>query len=158
MQWTYAELENLVDAFYKEETPTKKQDDDQEMEGENVAKPATDMNLVYNRDGMEIYSAPDKQSCVKYSYEKGGTYSTCIGRKEDASNQYYDYRFGRGGMFRHFYFCFNRTQSSNLKPGTDPKLRDYINWYHMFIIHVSEDEKSYGVTDAVNLWDEKKNT
>jgi hypothetical protein len=151
-QWRYDELENLVDAFYKEETPTKSSDGE-EMGGANTAKPEADANLVYNQNGMEIYSAPDKQSCIKYSYEKGGTYRTCIGRKEDASNQYYDYRFGRKGQFRHFYFCFNRSQNSKLKPGTDPAKRDYINWYHFFIIHVSEDNKLYGITDAVNLWD-----
>lgn len=138
-EYEYRELEAILDQF-----PSKTKE--KKSRETNTAKlPEDDADLIYNSGGVEVYQADTKDKCIRFNNDMGVEYKFCIGRKGVHANYYYSYRFGRGTVSRAFYFVFNRNQSSEL--GADGKFK---NWYHVFVIHVGSDEKSYGVTDVIN--------
>ena len=155
LNYTWKELEAVLDAYGEKATKTSDkfytvQDADfVEVKG---------VPVVYSGNGVKVYEGSNYDSCVKLNYvfkykgedDKIYTYSFCIGRKEDASNQYYSYRFGRGGDFRSFYFVADTTQSADIK-GNPTDRANFLNWYHLFVIHAFDDGK-FGVTDAVNQY------
>jgi hypothetical protein len=112
--------------------------------------------VIYSGNGIKVYEGSNYESCIRLNYAfkyKGGdnkiyTYNFCIGRKEPASNQYYTYRFGRGGGFRSFYFVVDTEQTADIK-GSASDRNNFLNWYHIFVIHAFDNDK-FGVTDAVN--------
>jgi hypothetical protein len=155
LNYTWKELETVLDAYGEKAAKTSDkfytvQDADfVEVKG---------VPVVYSGNGVKVYEGSNYDSCVKLNYvfkykgedDKIYTYSFCIGRKEDASNQYYSYRFGRGGDFRSFYFVADTTQSADIK-GNPTDRANFLNWYHFFVIHAFDDGK-FGVTDVVNQY------
>lgn len=136
--YTWKELEYLIDLFPKK---------DKKSTNSNTAEaPQEDLDLIYSKDGIEIYQADTKDKCIRFTNDMGVQYNFCIGRKDTGANMYYRYRFGEEDAWRNFYFVFNRNQSSE-------KVGDvFKDWYHVFVIHVGDRPNQYGVTDAVNQY------
>jgi len=153
--YTWKDLEAVLDAYGTKAEKTSKDfatvQDAEFIEVKGVP-------VVYSGNGLKIYEGSNYEGCVKLNYafkfkgedNKIYTYSFCIGRKEEASNQYYTYRFGRGGGFRSFYFVADTTQTADIK-GDPSNKKNFVNWYHLFVIHAFDNDK-FGVTDAVNQW------
>lgn len=138
-EYEYRELEAILDQF-----PVKSKQ--KKSEQNNTAEISdSDADLIYNSGGVEVYQADTIDKCIRFTNDMGVVYKFCIGRKETHANYYYSYRFGRGEYSRCFYFVFNRNQSSEL--GANGKFKDP---YHVFVIHIGSDNKTYGVTDAIN--------
>ena len=86
---SWQELENLVDSNRST----------QRIKAGKIDPEVSDSNLLYNKDGIRIYLAKDKKSCIKYS----NGYSFCIGSRGDV-NMYGYYRLVKRGTP---YFIFN---------------------------------------------------
>ena len=154
-QYTWKELEAVLDAYGEKAEKTSKDfatvQDAEFIEIKGVP-------IVYSGNGIKVYEGSEYGNCIKLNYAfkfKGEddqirSYGFCIGRKEAGANQYFTYRFGRGGSFRSFYFVADTTQSADIK-GDPTKRVNFLNWYHFFVIHVFDNGR-YGVTDAVNEW------
>jgi len=153
LAYTWKDLEAVLDAYgEKAEKTTKDFQTIQDAEFVDVKG----VPVVYSGNGLKVYEGSNYDSCVKLNYvfkykgedDKIYNYSFCIGRKEEATNQYYSYRFGRGGEFRSFYFVADTTQNADIK-GDPTNRNNFLNWYHFFVIHAFDNGK-FGVTDAVN--------
>lgn len=120
----FSALEKLLDAIF----PLINQGD-----GTEEANDATiNADLLYNKNGIEIYVGDEEHKCVKYS--KG--YSWCIG-----AGSYQSYRYNQtDGKNRLFYFVFDRNA---------PKT----NKWHVVVIHVNE-KGLYTRTSSKNDGDE----
>jgi hypothetical protein len=155
LNYTWKDLETVLDAYGGKAEKTSK--DFQTVQDAEFVE-VKGAPVVYNGNGIKIYEGSDYGSCVKLNYvfkykgedDKIYSYGFCIGRKEEASNQYYTYRFGRGGGFRSFYFVADYTQDANIK-GNPSDRNNFENWYHFFIIHAFDNDK-FGITDAVNQY------
>jgi len=155
LNYTWKDLETVLDAYGEKAEKTsndfKTVQDAELMDIKGVP-------VIYSGNGLKIYEGSDYGSCIKLNYafkykgedNKIYSYGFCIGRKEEASNQYYTYRFGRGGAFRSFYFVADTTQNADIE-GNPNDRNNFLNWYHFFVIHAFDDGK-FGVTDAVNQW------
>ena len=155
LAYTWKDLEAVLDAYGEKAEKTSNDfatiQDAEFIEVKGVP-------IVYSGDGIKVYEGSTYGSCVKLNYafkykgedDKIYTYGFCIGRKEEASNQYYSYRFGRGGSFRSFYFVADTTQNADIK-GDPTNRNNFLNWYHFFVIHAFDNDK-FGVTDAVNMY------
>jgi hypothetical protein len=158
LNYTWKDLETVLDAYgIKGEKTSKDTHTTQEAELVDVKG----VPMVYDGDGVKVYEGSNYDNCIKLNYafkykgedDKIYTYSFCIGRKEPASNQYYTYRFGRGGSFRSFYFVADTTQDVKIE-GDPANKENFKNWYHFFVIHAFDNGK-FGVTDAVNYYSPK---
>jgi hypothetical protein len=155
LNYTWKDLETIIDAYgTKGEKTTKDFNTVQDADFVDVQG----IPVTYSGNGLKVYEGSSYEGCVKLNYvfkykgkdDKIYPYGFCIGRKEDSANQYYTYRFGRGGAFRSFYYVADTTQNADIEG--DPNNREnFINWYHFFVIHVFDDG-GYGVTDACNVW------
>jgi hypothetical protein len=155
LNYTWKDLETIIDAYgTKGEKTSKDFNTIQDADFVDVQG----VPVTYNGNGLKVYEGSSYEGCVKLNYafkykgedDKIYSYGFCIGRKEDSANQYYTYRFGRGGAFRSFYYVADTTQDADIKG--DPSNREnFINWYHFFVIHAFDDG-GYGVTDACNVW------
>jgi hypothetical protein len=110
---------------------------------------------IFENNDVEIYYAPNRQSCVEYKGNR--PYSWCISRS-DASNMYMRYRMGSGEPS--FYFVkrkkatddeFNYWNTSGEQ--FSGKFRD--KW-HFFVIQVLKNG-DYRVTSSMNDGDTKMN-
>jgi hypothetical protein len=155
LAYTWKDLETVLDA-YGEKAEKTSNDFATVQDAEFIE--VKGVPIVYSGDGIKVYEGSTYGSCVKLNYafkykgedDKIYTYGFCIGRKEEASNQYYSYRFGRGGSFRSFYFVADTTQNADIK-GDPTNRNNFLNWYHFFVIHAFDNDK-FGVTDAVNMY------
>jgi len=89
----------------------------------------SDGDLIYSKDGLEIYKGDEEHKCVRY----GKGYGWCIGRGMYPS---YRYMQSNAKMNRAFYFIFDRNLSKNDK-------------YHAVVLH-SFAGGGYTRTTAVN--------
>ena len=155
-QYTWKDLEALIDAYGSKEIKTSK--DFYTVQDAELVK-VNDVPIIYNTPELKIYEGSNYPSCIKLNYafkykdknDKIQTYNFCIGRKEDYANRYYSYRFGSGGrgaMYRSFYFVADPTQTADFEGNSDNR-ENFENWYHFFVIHAFENGK-FGVTDATN--------
>ena len=155
LNYTWKDLETVIDAYgTKGEKTTKDFNTVQDADFVDIQG----VPVTYSGNGLKVYEGSSYEGCVKLNYvfkykgenDKIYSYGFCIGRKEDSANQYYTYRFGRGGAFRSFYYVADTTQNADIEG--DPSNREnFLNWYHFFVIHVFDDG-GYGVTDACNVW------
>lgn len=89
MQYDFDELERTVDGYRNKKA-----------KGARPSKDTEATDEVYNKNGIRIVQAKDKETCVKY----GKGYSFCISRDDD-SNMFGNYRKDKGGST--VYFIFN---------------------------------------------------
>ena len=95
---------------------------------------ANEDDLIYDRNGLTILLGDLREKCIRY----GQGYSWCISR-QDASNMFYNYRFGDDHDQPVFYFVFDTD-----RPKIDP--------WHAVVIYV--DAKGvYHVATADNPGD-----
>jgi len=155
LNYTWKDLEAVLDAYGgKAEKTTKDFYTVQDAELVDIKG----VPIIYSGNGIKIYEGSNYESCIKLNYafkykgedNKIYTYGFCIGRKEEASNQYYSYRFGRGGAFRSFYFVADSTQTADIQ-GNPADRDNFLNWYHFFVI-TAFDNGNFGVTDTVNQY------
>ena len=161
LQYSWNDMESVLDAYGTKAEKSSKDvytvQDAELLDIKGVPK-------IYDAKDLKIYEGSTYANCIKLNYAfkfKGGkdkvySYNFCIGRKEEAANKYYDYRFGassKGSAYRTFYFVADPTQTADIKePATNTE--NFVNWYHFFVIHVFENEK-FGVTDSVNQYGNK---
>ena len=153
--YSWKELEAVLDSYGDKSTKTSS-DNYTTLQADEIKINGVD--IIHDQNNIKIYDGSNYESCVKMNYafkypdeeKKWHNYSFCIGRKEDASNQYFTYRFGRGGSFRTFYFVVDKSQSPTIV-GNPADRNNFTNWYHLFVIHAF-DNGTYGVTDAVNQY------
>ena len=91
-----------------------------------------DMDVVYNKNGLEILKGDMKEKCIMY----GKNSKWCISRN-DAQNMFYTYRMRLDEPA--FYFVFDTD-----RPETDP--------LHRFVIHINKNG-NYKLTDFDNIGD-----
>jgi hypothetical protein len=110
---------------------------------------------IFKNEKVEIYYAPNRQSCVEYKGNK--PYSWCISRS-DASNMYMRYRMGNTEPS--FYFVKRKEATddefnywNNSGEQFSGKFRD--KW-HFFVVQVLKGGE-YLVTSAINDGDTKMN-
>lgn len=112
--YTLQELEDVVLNYMKKDTPKS-------------YKGNSDLDLVYNRDNLQIYVSDTKEKCITY----GNGYNFCISA-HGKDNLYNDYRFNRGGTP---YFIFNK----NLEPSKNPDDADektFLDPNHLLVLFV----------------------
>lgn len=93
-----------------------------------------DMDLLYNKNGLEILKGDMKEKCIQY----GKNSKWCISRN-DAENMFYSYRMRFDEPM--FYFVFDID-----KPETDP--------LHRFVIHIDKNG-NYKLTNFNNSGDKE---
>lgn len=135
----FRDLERLIDGAFSKAQAKKKEE-------ELVNSVETDADLIYSKDGIEIYRGDAEQKCIKYG--KDGYYAWCISRPQ--GSMYGTYRFS-GGESRMFYFVFDRS-----KPDTKQNNR-FIDPYHAIVIHRFENG-TWALTSALNDGDRKYKT
>lgn len=130
--WEFNKLEIMLDALYPYRA--KVEDDD----SSNTA--TVDADIIYKKDGLEIYKGDAQHKCVSYNPTVDGRkqYGWCIAQPGNSNYDYY--RFQSGGTNRMFYFVFNRNKDNN-------------DNFHAFVIHVGENNQKYWVTNARNSGD-----
>lgn len=130
MQYTFPELEKIVDANFSRKK-TNIDVNDTNFEGSE--------DVIYNKNKLLILLGNLKEKCIRYGQGK----SWCISRR-DSSNMFFSYRMRLEEPV--FYFVFDKE-----KPKTDK--------YHAMVIYVDNKDK-YKVSDADNkgdkamTWDE----
>lgn len=140
---TFKELEMLVDYVSGQRNVGDANFTDIKVDG----KP------IFENDSVEIYFAPNKQSCIEYKGDK--PYSWCISRT-DSSNMYTRYRMGTEEPS--FYFIKRKREmekefahwDNNEFKGT------FVDKWHFFVLQVLKDN-SYVITSANNDGDVKVN-
>jgi len=113
---------------------------------------------IYNDENVEIYYAPNRESCIQYKGNK--PYSWCIARG-DASNMFMRYRVGYDKPS--FYFVKRKDATDRefeyWNTSGDKFSGQFRDKWHFFVIQVLKDKK-YEVTSAMNdgdvtmTWDE----
>jgi hypothetical protein len=140
---TFEELESLVDYMSGQVNIGESNFTDIKVDG----KP------IFENDTVEIYFAPNKQSCVEYKGDK--PYSWCISRT-DTSNMYARYRMGETEPS--FYFVkrkkpmeeeFSHWDKNEFK-GT------FVDKWHFFVLQILKDN-SYIISSANNDGDKRTN-
>jgi hypothetical protein len=133
LNWNWNDFEQITDSLF----PSQKKAEEGEK---NTAE--TDADKVYDADGIEIYKGDDVNKCFSYNpIETTGIrkYGFCIA----SSKSYYDnYRFRDYAPT--FYFVFDRNRSSR------PEHKPFDDKWHVVVIHVNNDGKSFSVTSADN--------
>lgn len=145
---TFNELESLVDYVSGQKNVGNANFSDIKVDG----KP------IYEDDKVEIYYAPNKQSCVEYKGNR--PYSWCISR-EDASNMFQRYRFGE--LQPTFYFVKRKLAMQREFEKWEGKEFNgkFFDKWHFFVIQVTSNRgeiKSiykYIITSAENDGEEK---
>ena len=140
---TFKEVELVVDYISGQRKVGSKNFQDIQVDG----KP------IYNDENVEIYYAPNKESCIRYKGNK--SYSWCIARS-DASNMFMRYRTNTDRPS--FYFVKRKSataQEFDYWNNTGESFTGQFNdKYHFFVIQVLKDG-SYIVTSATNDGDIK---
>ena len=99
-------------------------------------------DLVYNQNGIRVYKAGDKKSCIKY----GHGYSFCISAR-GSRNAYAQYRVGAEEIsdpsLTYFVFDDNR-------PSGKDENGEYLDNTHLLVVMVGEDNYGYLITEADN--------
>lgn len=140
-KYTFDELVNVVVKSVKNLKPKSYKGD-------------TALDLVYQKDGVEVYVSDEKEKCIKY----GDGYNFCISSHGD-DNLYSDYRYDNYGTP---YFIFNRNlESSKDEEYTDENVfydpghllvlfiyqksifQKNKHYYQDFVDHEEVDEKTY---------------
>jgi hypothetical protein len=129
-KYTWKELEKVVDNHKKRKIKTGK-----------IDTTVTDSNLIYNENGLRLYSSNSLESCIKY----GNGYRFCISSR-GLKNQYHEYRIHKGGTI---YFLFNDNLSKKMNDD-----ESFENPQHVLVIIVYKNY--YTVTDARNRIEEEK--
>jgi hypothetical protein len=112
--YTLPELEEVVLNYMKKDTPKS-------YKGES------DLDLVYSKDGLQIYVSDTKEKCIRY----GEGYNFCISSHGKGSS-YNDYRIDREGTP---YFIFNNNLDSSKNPN-DPIGKTFIDPNHLIVLFV----------------------
>lgn len=112
--YTLPELEDVIFDYMKKENPISYKGD-------------TDLDLVYNRDGLQIYLADTKEKCITY----GDGYNFCISSRGE-NNLYGDYRFKQEGTP---YFIFNRNLET-AKDEEDANGKSFLDPNHLIVLFV----------------------
>jgi hypothetical protein len=136
----FNDLERLIDGAFSKKQAKKKEE-------ELVNSVQTDADLIYSKDGIEIYKGDAEHKCIKYG--KDGYYSWCISQPQRSA--YNTYRF-RGAESRMFYFIFDRNKTD--RRGERTRFEDP---FHAFVIHVLENG-TYKLTSAANDGDRSYRT
>jgi hypothetical protein len=151
---TFKELEMLVDYVSGQRNVGNANFNDIKVNG----KP------IFENNDVEIYYAPNKQSCIEYKGDK--PYSWCISRG-DSSNMYYRYRMG--GEEPSFYFVKRKKamEQEFANWNTQEFKGNFLDKWHFFVIQVLNKNskngsvynpsKSYIITSANNDGDIKTN-
>jgi hypothetical protein len=112
--YTLPELEEVVLNYMKEETPKS-------------YKGNSDLDLIYNRNELQIYVGDTKEKCIRY----GDGYNFCIS-SHGKGNLYHNYRYDRNGTP---YFIFNRNLES-FKNQDDANGKTFIDPHHLIVLFV----------------------
>jgi hypothetical protein len=141
LRWKkFNDLERLIDGAFSKAQAKKKEE-------ELVNSVQTDADLIYSKDGIEIYKGDAEHKCIKYG--KDSYYSWCISQPQRSA--YNTYRF-RGAESRMFYFIFDRNKTD--RRGERTRFEDP---FHAFVIHVLENG-TYKLTNAANDGDRSYRT
>lgn len=132
--YTFPELEEVVLEYLKKDKPKS-------------YKGNTDLDLVYNEDGLQIYASDSKEKCITY----GEGYNFCISSRGRES-LYHDYRIEKGGTP---YFIFNRNLESSKNPD-DADGKTFLDPEHLMVlfVYLTNTEELEGVTFADGKIDE----
>lgn len=99
-------------------------------------------DLVYNQNGLRVYKAGNKKSCIRY----GHGYTFCISAR-GADNAYARYRTGvedeSDPSLAYFVFDDNR-------PSGKDENGKYLDNTHLLVVMVGEDNYGYLITEADN--------
>jgi hypothetical protein len=140
---TFKELELVVDYMAGQRNFGSANFEDIKVDG----KP------IFENEKVEIYYAPNRQSCVEYKGNK--PYSWCVSRS-DASNMYMRYRMGETEPS--FYFVKRKGATDNefnYWNTSGKKFEgDFRDKWHFFVIQVLKGGE-YVVTSALNDGDKK---
>lgn len=145
---TFQELEALVDYVSGQRNVGSK----------NFTDIVVDGKPIYENENVEIFFAPNRESCVKYKGDK--PYSWCVSRK-DSSNMYHRYRYSKTEPS--FYFVkLKKRMNDEFKywdESNEPFLGTFKDKYHFVVIQVTKNQE-YILTSAHNdgekkmSWDE----
>lgn len=139
-QYSWNQLEQVVDQF-----PVKSK--------EQIQQHADNADLIYNKNGVEIYKADTKEKCIYYGqHHFGHQYSFCISRPKDG-NLYSNYRLEG----RTFYFVRDKKYNKEdvtIQKGDQSRVK-FGNANHLIVIHATPDPKQFHATDADNHGDEE---
>jgi hypothetical protein len=136
--WRWEPLEKLLDAVY----PVYKESN----EDENTV--STNADLIYSKDGIEIYKGDDISKCISYNPvlpDKMKKYAWCV--TQPGNTNYDGYRFTDRSPT--FYFIFDRNKSS------EPNRRPFDDKWHAYVIQINADNQTYEITDADNSFEKK---
>jgi hypothetical protein len=134
--WSWQQFEQMLDALF----PSYKKVENEENTVE------TNADIIYNKDGIEIYKGDDVHKCISYNpvITKGDTnkkkYSWCV---TQVGNTNYDY-YRLGNQSPTFYFVFDRNKPSS------PDHQKFDDKWHAFVIQITADKKTYIITSADN--------
>ena len=123
-QYTFDELEKLIDANFPSDVSTKTDDKEVDFKGSE--------DVVYNENNLLILLGDLKQKCIRY----GKGYSWCISRT-DSSNMFFSYRMRLNEPV--FYFVLDED-----KPKEDK--------YHAIVIYINN-RGQYFVANSLNEGD-----
>lgn len=98
--------------------------------------------------GLEIFYANSKHACITYKGDK--PYSWCVSRS-DASNMYYNYRYGQGEPS--FYFVKDLDEME--EEFAIPFEGEFRYPYHFFVIQATDNPNEFIVTSANNDGDQE---
>jgi hypothetical protein len=123
-QLSWMDLEKIIDASQKKDIKAGKMD---------VSIP--DENLLYDKNNIRVYKAPNRKSCIRY----GGGYNFCISARGD-DNMYDSYRESGSPYFVFF----------DDLPKNDPN-------HLLVVIRYNDDfeDYRYTVTNTLNQGDEE---
>jgi hypothetical protein len=130
--YSLPELEEVIINYIKNQKPKSFKGD-------------SNLDLLYSKDGLEIFLANSKDKCIKY----GNGYNFCISSHGE-DNLYHEYRFDKNGTP---YFIFNRNLESS-KDMDDADGKTFLVPEHLIVLFV------YKVTEprfspSVDFEDEK---
>jgi len=134
--WDWQSFEQMLDAIF----PSQKT-----VSGDETNEASTDLDRIYNKDGIEIYKGDDVHKCISYNpvIDKRKKYGWCVTQVGNTNYDYY--RFGDKAPT--FYFVFDRSKTS------EPNYSPFKDQWHAFVIQVTADNKEYIVTGADNRGD-----
>jgi hypothetical protein len=130
LQYTWNELEQLVDGNFGTENISK-------AKSEDIVDFKGSEDVVYNENGLLILLGDIREKCIRY----GQKYTWCISRA-DTNNMFYSYRMRMEEPV--FYFIFDE----------DKIEKDPNDKYHAIVIYVNSQEV-YTVADATNSGDKE---
>ena len=110
-----------------------------------IDKTQSDTNLIYNKDGIIIYQALNRNACIKY----GHGYHFCISARGDGDS-YQKYRVEKNGT-PYFIFNDNLSNEEYFDMGNDQN--EFEDPNHLLVLFVYQKEDGtleYSITDADN--------